>query len=84
MEQPKKNSSQVSYILRLIIGIYLLYIDYTLLRDWQRLDNKVLFAIFIAVFAIFGVLVIIMSAKNLIQDYHEKRSNEKNEDKRDV
>ncbi|HHV11069.1 MAG TPA: hypothetical protein GXX75_12395 [Clostridiales bacterium] len=60
-----KKSRPVLYILA---GAYLLYIDYTLVKDWANLDNKVLFVIFMVAFALIGGTLVVYSAWQMLKD----------------
>lgn len=67
MKRFNNSSGSTIYMIRIFAGFYLLYIDYTLLKDWQRLNNKILFTIFMIVFAVFGLLLIGYSIKGMLQ-----------------
>lgn len=51
----------------IIAGLYLLYIDYTFIKDWGQMENnmKIIAALAGAVFAVFSIGIIIYSLKTL-------------------
>ena len=74
MNNPKKSSNNVTYTLRIVAGIYLLYLDYSLLKDWQHLDNKIFFVLFMTAFAVIALLLIGFSLKSILKNkYHQNQ-----------
>ncbi len=62
--QMKKNRP----VLYILAGAYLLYIDYTLVKNWANLENKVLFGIFMVAFALIGGALVVYSAWQMLKD----------------
>lgn len=79
MVTKNKKHTRSSLNLRLIAGLYLLYIDYSLISGWRDIErgSKVMVVIAVVVFGIFAGLVIYSSLKGLkemkeaIPDYVE-------------
>ena len=89
MNQSKKSPNNVSYYMRILAGGYLLYIDYTLLKGWQRLDNKILFGIFMFVFAAiavpliaYSIIAILKNNKTQNQDISEQLEGDKDTERK--
>ncbi|MDF2511052.1 MAG: hypothetical protein K0S04_918 [Herbinix sp.] len=61
-------------ILYILAGIYLLYIDYSLIKNWASLENKVLFVIFMVVFGAIGGGLVIYSAWKLLKDRYQSNN----------
>lgn len=82
----KNSPNNVSSWLRIMVGLYLIYIDYSWLKNWQQLDNKILFMIFFVIFGIVGLLLIVFSLKNLINDKNKdhKDPDEKKDNSQDM
>ncbi len=80
MKNLKKAPNNNTNPLRIIAGFYLLYLVYSLVKDWQRLDNKVLFGIFIAIFTVFGIVLIITSALSLLRNKNAQLISEEGQD----
>jgi Na+/melibiose symporter-like transporter len=68
MKNTNKQSNQVSYPLRIMAGIYLIYLAYSLVKTWADLDNKLLFGVFIGIFGVIGILLLITSALGLLRN----------------
>ena len=79
MVTEKKKHTRSSLNLRLIAGLYLLYIDYSLISGWKDIErgSKVMVVIAAVIFAAFAGLIIYSSLKGLkemkeaIPDYVE-------------
>lgn len=68
MKNTKKPSNNISHPLRLIAGVYLVYLAYSLIKSWADLDNKPLFTVFIAIFGIIGLLLLATSGLALLRE----------------
>ena len=68
-EKKIKDRNKASLTLRIVAGLYLLYIDYSLLTDWNEVpeQNRTFITIAIIVFAIAGILLTVISFINLLQ-----------------
>ena len=68
MKTKKKNHTRASLNLYLVAGLYLLYIDYSLLSKWSEVEpnKKIVVIISTIVFATFAVAIIAYSIKGLI------------------
>ena len=68
-EKKTKDRTKASLTLRMVAGLYLLYIDYSLLADWNEIpeQNRTFITIAIIVFAIAGILLTVISFINLLQ-----------------
>ncbi|MBQ9359519.1 MAG: hypothetical protein IJT96_00615 [Lachnospiraceae bacterium] len=64
-----KGATKASLTIRLLIGAYLLYIDYQIFGDVMAREgaSKYVMLAAMALFAVFGIFLIIMSAKALIR-----------------
>lgn len=74
MNNKNKQSNQVSHPLRIIAGIYLLYLAQSLLKKWAELDNQLLFAVFIGIFGVIGILLLVTSGLALLRDWNNKNN----------
>jgi len=72
----KDTNPQTSLSLRLIAGVYLLYIDYSLIKGYgtMKAGHELLNLISIIFFGITGVLIIVTSAISLIKLHNKKKS----------
>ena len=66
------NRRPIFYILA---GAYLLYIDYTFVKNWATLENKTLFVIFMILFGVIGGGLVIYSAWKLLKDRYAQDNN---------
>ncbi len=66
------NRRPVFYILA---GVYLLYIDYTFVKNWATLENKALFVIFMILFGVIGGGLVLYSAWKLLKDRYAQDNN---------
>ncbi len=64
-----KGATKAVLTIRLLIGAYLLYIDYQIFGDVMAREgtSKYVMLLAMALFAVFGIFLIIMSAKALIR-----------------
>ena len=76
MKIKKRKHTRSSLNLYLVAGLYLLYIDYSLVSSWREIEthNKILAAMAAVVFAIFASVIIIYSLKGL-KDMKQNQEN---------
>jgi len=79
----KKRSPKSSYYFHLVAGVYLLYIDYSLISSWQEIEekNKIFMIIVSIIFAISATFIIVRALKGLkdIKDNPEEITEETEE-----
>ncbi len=68
MKTEKKNHTKASLNLYLVAGLYLLYIDYSLLSKWSEIetDKKTMVVIAASAFGVFAIGIIAYALKGLI------------------
>lgn len=65
-----KYSKNTILTIRIVVGFYLLYLDYSILSDWQNVkeSNRFIIMTFVIVFAVFALVLIALSVKTLIKN----------------
>lgn len=69
MSEPKKQRNpNVTYILRLGIGAYLIYLAFSLIKDLPQVEpnSEIIILAAIVIFIVVGIILMITSAKALI------------------
>lgn len=68
MKEKGGRSDMTSYSLRLVAGLYLLYLDYSLIKEWNNGNaNRIIIAAATILFAVVGILLVVHSARNMIR-----------------
>lgn len=82
MKEKNKRTDMGSLSLRLIAGVYLLYTDYSLFKEWENVEqgNRIFIALAIIFFAVAGVLLTVFSARDMIRLNKLPDDTEKNDD----
>jgi len=80
MKTTNRSSKNNTHPFRLLAGFYLCYLAYSLVKDWQRLDNKIFFVIFIIIFAAVGAFLIINSGLSMLRNNQTSDSGDAKED----
>ena len=61
-------NNQSRFTLRIVAGLYLFYLTYSLLKNWDpNSKSKIVAILSILIFSITGIILIIMSVKSLIK-----------------
>lgn len=67
-------NNQSRYTLRIAAGLYLLYLAYSLLKNWSPdSKTKIIAIISILIFTVSAVILIVTSVKNLIKMNKNKK-----------
>lgn len=83
MKTEKKKHTRASLNLYLVAGLYLLYVDYSLLSKWGEVDSnkKIIVVISAITFAIFAGGIITYSIKGLVAMQPKKEKHVKKDEK---
>ncbi len=68
MKNEKKKHTKASLNLYIVAGLYLLYLDYSILSKWNEIEgNKPIVVLVAIIFAAFAISIMIYSVKGLIK-----------------
>ena len=68
MKEKKKKHTKASLNLYIVAGLYLLYLDYSILSRWDEIEGNKLIVILVAIlFAAFAIRIMIYAIKGLIK-----------------
>lgn len=68
MKNEKKKHTKASLNLYIVAGLYLLYLDYSMLSKWNEIEgNKFIVVIVAILFAAFAIRIMIYAVKGLIK-----------------
>lgn len=78
-----KYSKNTILTIRIVVGFYLLYLDYSILSDWQNVkeSNRFIIMTFVIVFAVFALVLIALSVKTLIKNKNNPMNEAENDQK---
>lgn len=71
-EMGMKKPSKVTLSIRALVAVYLLYLAYELIRDYDTSQNQMVITIGIVVFIVCGAIILVSSVRRLVKgDYDE-------------